>query len=107
MKIEKTTFYTRRVLVTGLPQEHPLDPAQQEIMINYTGQPTGANAIPLDHIIIPEIIRRFNAHEDLLAALVSIVGWTRATTDPWNLEIACDLAMSAIAKANKSEDNDG
>lgn len=60
LKIE-TTDYTRNVIVHGLEDF----PDGLEILIHYTGENSGRKAVPLDGIVIPEIIRRFNAENDL------------------------------------------
>jgi hypothetical protein len=71
-----------------------------DIEIRYTGDSSVCRAITLDNTIIPEIIRRVNSHEDMLAALQVIVltpGILRYLKrhDP----MALGQAVTAIAKA--------
>jgi hypothetical protein len=39
--------------VAGLPEPAPRDPKELEIYVNYTGESTCANALPLDAFVVP------------------------------------------------------
>jgi hypothetical protein len=39
--------------VAGLPEPDPRDPKELEIYVNYTGESTCANAVPLDSFVVP------------------------------------------------------
>lgn len=62
--------------VAGLPEPDPRDPKELEIYVNYTGESTCANAVPLDSFVVPlfklaprllEVVRNY-----ILADLVTL-----------------------------------
>ena len=118
MKLLPTDKSNRTLLATELRIVSRDDKGRLEITIGYTGESTVANAIPLDHQVIPATVRAVNCHEDLLAAckaaeakLVEYIpkearGYTEGCfkyvaggPDMWNCKCAVCQARAAIAKA--------
>lgn len=108
MRIE-TTDYNRRIKIVGIPPKvdgllNEFDTL--EILINYTGDSSAAKAIPLDNVIIPQIVASVNAIEAiggnpatvaaLAGALGELVKSRKVKMGPSAVNLRFDIAAAII-----------